>query len=99
MEAMQIFSVKIADTVQRLRWPLHVYGMVVARDAVDHNRNVIFHRTRDNCQIISTEVFLTHRGYLVLSGLSAHLMIELNIKQWCQQDEMKCPTQWHPKCT
>jgi hypothetical protein len=84
MKTLQVFSVKIAERAQGLPWPLHVFGMVVARDVLDRNRNVIFHRTRDDCQTITAEVFLTHRGYL---ALSPHLMIELNIMQWCRQDE------------
>ncbi|XBJ14318.1 hypothetical protein VPH35_006371 [Triticum aestivum] len=31
---------------------LDVYGIVAARDSLDHNRNIIFVRTRDNCQTI-----------------------------------------------
>lgn len=55
---IQIFSVKVEETAGELKWPLHVYGMVAVRDVIDHNRNVIFHRERDNCQIITTKVRL-----------------------------------------
>lgn len=55
---IQIFSIKVKETTGGLKWPLDVYGMVAVHDVVDHNQNVIFHRERDNCQIITTEVFL-----------------------------------------
>lgn len=70
MQTLQIFSVKIAATTHGLPWPLDVFGMVVARDILDHNRNVIFHRTRDNCQTISTE-----NPYLELTGPSRAVVV------------------------
>lgn len=50
---LQIFSVRITDLKDGLWWPLHVYGFVATRDGADHNRNFLFRRTRDNCQILS----------------------------------------------
>lgn len=37
----------------RIRWPLEVYGFIAARDYVDHNRNILFSRTRDDPQILT----------------------------------------------
>uniref|UniRef100_A0ACD5XDQ4 Uncharacterized protein n=1 Tax=Avena sativa TaxID=4498 RepID=A0ACD5XDQ4_AVESA len=84
METLQIFSLKIAETSERFPWPLDVFGMVVARDSLDQNRNIIFHRTRDNCQTISTE-----NPYLELTGPSravvvldpVHLEVMLQVKR------------------
>ncbi|XP_062199547.1 uncharacterized protein LOC133901999 [Phragmites australis] len=54
-ETLQIFSVKVAGVRQGLQWPLHVFGTVALRDAVDRNRNIIFNRKRDNCQTLTQE--------------------------------------------
>lgn len=59
-DTLQIFSIEVTGTEQqKLRWPLDVFGMVAARDSLDHNRNIIFSRERDNCQTINEEVW-TH---------------------------------------
>ncbi|VAH01135.1 unnamed protein product [Triticum turgidum subsp. durum] len=52
VRTLQVFSVSVAAIKGGLDWPLDVYGVVAARDSLDHNRNIIFHRTRDNCQTI-----------------------------------------------
>ncbi|KAK3125737.1 hypothetical protein QOZ80_7BG0609100 [Eleusine coracana subsp. coracana] len=59
-DALQIFSAKV---ITGLRWPLHVFGMVAVRDHVDRNRNLLFYRTRDNCQTLSET-----DPYLILTG-------------------------------
>ncbi|KAF8663707.1 hypothetical protein HU200_055027 [Digitaria exilis] len=60
---LQIFSLKVTDIKGGLQWPLHVFGKVAVRDTVDHKRNMIFDRTRENCQILTSEV-----PYLKLTG-------------------------------
>ena len=62
---VQIFSVKIAEITGGLQWPLDVFGMIAMRDALDHNRNIIFCRTRDNCQSLTQQDV-----YLILAVLS-----------------------------
>lgn len=63
-DTLQIFSIEVTGTEQqKLRWPLDVFGMVAARDSLDHNRNIIFSRERDNCQTINEE-----SPYLELTG-------------------------------
>uniref|UniRef100_A0A0A8YSX9 DUF6598 domain-containing protein n=1 Tax=Arundo donax TaxID=35708 RepID=A0A0A8YSX9_ARUDO len=54
-DTLQIFSVRIKEIRQGLQWPLHVFGVIAARDSVDHNRNIIFKRERDNCQTLTQE--------------------------------------------
>ncbi|KQK02738.1 uncharacterized protein LOC112270543 [Brachypodium distachyon] len=63
-DALQIDSIKIASIRGGLRWPLDVFGMVVARDVLDNRkRNIIFARARTNCQTITEE-----HPYLELTG-------------------------------
>ncbi|KAF6993941.1 hypothetical protein CFC21_010757 [Triticum aestivum] len=63
-DTLQIFSIEVMGREQqKLEWPLDVFGMVAARDSLDHNRNIIFSRERDNCQTISEE-----SPYLELTG-------------------------------
>ncbi|CAN6205944.1 unnamed protein product [Urochloa humidicola] len=52
---LQVFSVKVEGIKRGLQWPLDVFGIVAVRDSVDFNRNVIFSRTRDNCQTLTKE--------------------------------------------
>ncbi|KAE8777599.1 hypothetical protein D1007_49570 [Hordeum vulgare] len=61
MRTLQVFSVKVAAINEELGWPLGVFGVVAARDSLDQNRNIIFHRERDNCQIIDSEVRIPTR--------------------------------------
>ncbi|KQK13104.1 uncharacterized protein LOC100846040 [Brachypodium distachyon] len=63
LPSMQIFSIKVKEVHENLQWPLDVYGIIAVRDDIDHNRNVIFERTRDNCQTLNEQ-----DPYLVLTG-------------------------------
>ncbi|RLN43217.1 uncharacterized protein C2845_PM01G01040 [Panicum miliaceum] len=65
-DTLQIFSIKVEcnlGEMDGLCWPLHVFGLIALRDSIDQHRNVIFNRTRDDCQIITK-----HDPYLVLTG-------------------------------
>jgi hypothetical protein len=53
---LQIFSVKLAEIKGGLEWPLSIYGVVAARDAVDRNRNLLFCRSRSGSQKIKQDV-------------------------------------------
>uniref|UniRef100_A0A0E0AQP2 DUF6598 domain-containing protein n=1 Tax=Oryza glumipatula TaxID=40148 RepID=A0A0E0AQP2_9ORYZ len=52
---LQVFFVKVAVAKGALQWPLDVFGIVAMRDVLDRNRNIVFHRTRDNCQTLTEE--------------------------------------------
>ncbi|GJN33138.1 hypothetical protein PR202_gb21705 [Eleusine coracana subsp. coracana] len=56
-----------------LQWPLHVFGMVAVRDPVDRNRNLLFYRTRDNCQTLSEA-----EPHLVLTGPTRTVVVAEN---------------------
>lgn len=53
---LQVFSLKVAGIREGLQWPIHVFGTVFLRDSLDHKRNTIFNRERDDCQILTQEV-------------------------------------------
>ncbi|KAM0889599.1 hypothetical protein ACQ4PT_027559 [Festuca glaucescens] len=57
-ETLQIFSIKVVGIKEGVSWPLYVYGTLAVRDTVDHNRNIIFDRQRDNCQTVPEELYL-----------------------------------------
>lgn len=62
-KTIQIFSVKVAGIRGDLQWPLHVFGTVALRDAVDRRRNIIFNRKRDSFQTLTQK-----NPYLQLTG-------------------------------
>ncbi|KAF8679131.1 hypothetical protein HU200_045895 [Digitaria exilis] len=72
-DTLQIFSVKLAATRGDLELPLDVFGTVAIRDAVDHNRNIIFHRKREDCQTLTKT-----DPYLVLVGPTRAVNFGLN---------------------
>ncbi|KAM3405667.1 hypothetical protein ACQJBY_008275 [Aegilops geniculata] len=51
---LQVYSIKI-KILKDLKWPLKVYGEVAARDTVDHNRNILFSRSRFEYQELTQE--------------------------------------------
>ena len=53
---LQIFTIKLEELKGGLEWPLSVYGVVAARDCVDHSRNLLFSCDRWRSQKLSQEV-------------------------------------------
>uniref|UniRef100_A0A8I6WS39 DUF6598 domain-containing protein n=1 Tax=Hordeum vulgare subsp. vulgare TaxID=112509 RepID=A0A8I6WS39_HORVV len=69
---MQVYSIKVAEREGfTLEWPLKVYGVIAARDVLDYRRNLLFLRTRDDCQTLTTE-----HPFLDLTGPSRAIMSE-----------------------
>uniref|UniRef100_A0A0D9XXD4 DUF6598 domain-containing protein n=1 Tax=Leersia perrieri TaxID=77586 RepID=A0A0D9XXD4_9ORYZ len=54
MDVLQIFSVKVTEIMGNLQWPLHVYGIIAIRDSLDHKRNFLIRRHRDDCQTLAS---------------------------------------------
>lgn len=54
-DAMEIFYLKVDQIEGGLGWPLHVYGLVAVRDSMDSKRNILFQRSKNNCQVLTPE--------------------------------------------
>ncbi|CAM0948971.1 unnamed protein product [Alopecurus aequalis] len=79
---MQIYSIKVS-TKGAIKWPLNVYGVVAARDSVDRQRNPLFIRTRNYCQVLTKEVpFLRLTGPVraIVSMGTVYIETELKAK-------------------
>ncbi|SPT20361.1 unnamed protein product [Triticum aestivum] len=91
LRTLQIYSIKVAETKGiPLEWPLNVYGVVAARDVVDHRRNHLFLRTRDNCQILTEEnpfLHLTGPSRAIMSGDTVMIEVQLQLKGTVQSED------------
>jgi hypothetical protein len=56
-DAMEIL-LKVTKIKEGLEWPLRVFGLVAVpvRDSMDYRRNILFQRSKENCQILTAEV-------------------------------------------
>ncbi|XP_066360256.1 uncharacterized protein [Miscanthus floridulus] len=90
LNAVNILSVKIASL--DVKFPIHVYGTVIARDSFDRKCVYVFRRTRDNCQVIKSKTqSLTlegpKRGLVLLDDL--FIEIDLKIKDVRQKSAQR----------
>ncbi|XBI59986.1 hypothetical protein VPH35_040960 [Triticum aestivum] len=82
VSTVQICSIKITD-LKHFEWPLQVYGVVAARDAVDERHNPIFLHSRDDCQILSEEdpfLYLTGPVRAIMSEEPVDIEIQLKVR-------------------
>ncbi|KAM3391191.1 hypothetical protein ACQJBY_012702 [Aegilops geniculata] len=82
VRTLQICSIKVTD-LKHFDWPLQVYGVVAARDAVDERRNPIFLRPRDNYQILHEAdpfLYLTGPVRAIMSEEPVDIEIQLKVR-------------------
>uniref|UniRef100_A0A0E0JRX6 DUF6598 domain-containing protein n=1 Tax=Oryza punctata TaxID=4537 RepID=A0A0E0JRX6_ORYPU len=82
-DSLQIFSVRIKELRRGLQWPIHVFGLIAARDTIDQNRIIVFNHTRDNCQTLTKEdryLSLTGPTRAVVATDNVHLEAVLKVK-------------------
>ena len=89
-KALQIYSFEIFELNDSLKWPLCVYGVVAARDAVDGNRNLLFSRSSTNCQVLTKEdpfLHLTGPSRAILDEYPVDFEVELRIKDGSESQD------------
>ncbi|XBH65134.1 hypothetical protein VPH35_118777 [Triticum aestivum] len=90
-ETLQIFSIKLPEIAGGLKWPLSVYGVVAARDIVDHNRNILFSCIRSQAQELKHDdpfLRLTGPTRAIVCSDTVEFEIQLKVKGTTQsQDE------------
>lgn len=80
LPCLEIYSWKVAELRGGLRWPLDVFGFVALRDSLDHKRNFIFNRDRDDPQrLTATDSALELTGPVRAVQLCMHIEAEFEL--------------------
>jgi hypothetical protein len=76
---MEVYFVKVTEIKGGLQWPLDVYGDVAVRDSLDHKRNYLFRRGRNEFQTL-TSPHLRHvqTSHSPLFYYNAHAPLQVN---------------------
>ncbi|GJM96581.1 hypothetical protein PR202_ga13435 [Eleusine coracana subsp. coracana] len=84
---LQLYSVEV-EALRRgglLTWPVDVYGMVAIRDAADRSLNLVFYRSREDCQTMDgtdrcLELVGPTRAVVVSESLPYPVTVEVELK-------------------
>ncbi|XP_051212181.2 uncharacterized protein [Lolium perenne] len=94
-DSLQICSIKVAK-IKHLEWPLHVYGLIAARDYVDHKCNILFYRPRSRSQTLTKNdpyLHLTGPRRALLAIDNVHIEIQLRVKGHSKLEDRPLITQ------
>ncbi|GJM96579.1 hypothetical protein PR202_ga13432 [Eleusine coracana subsp. coracana] len=83
---INVLSVKIV-TLDDLKFPIHVYGTVVARDSLDRKCVYLFRRDEDQCQVINSEsesliLCGPKRGLVLIDDTYVEIDLKIKDPRW-----------------
>ncbi|KAK3149374.1 hypothetical protein QOZ80_3AG0216560 [Eleusine coracana subsp. coracana] len=90
---INVLSVKIV-TLDDLKFPIHVYGTVVARDSLDRKCVYLFRRDEDQCQVINSEsesliLCGPKRGLVLIDDTYVEIDLKIKDPRWQSGVELR----------